>query len=303
MKTLVTGGAGFIGSHITDALINADYETHILDDLSTGKKENINPKAIFHHADIRSYKEIEPIFSGVDYVFHLAALPRVVPSIQDPQTSHDINVNGTLNVLLAAKNNKAKRVVFSSSSSVYGNADKLPFHEDMPANPMSPYALQKYFGERMCRLFSEIYELETVVLRYVNVYGPRYPKEGPYALVIGKFLEQRKIGGPLTIVPDGKQSRDFVHAYDVARANILAAESQKAGFGEIINIAGGRNYSVLEIADLIGGPKVFIEPRLEVKHTLEDISKARELLGWKPEVSFDEGISQLKKLSGLGVGS
>ncbi len=302
MKVLVTGGAGFIGSHVADALVKAGYETHVIDNLSAGKKENINPKAIFHRADIRNYKEILPIFSEIDYVFHLAALPRVVPSIQDPQTSHDINVNGTLNVLLAAKNHKTKRVIFSSSSSVYGNVDKLPFHENMPANPMSPYALQKYFGERMCRLFSEIYGLETIILRYVNVFGPRYPKEGPYALVVGKFLEQRKMGSPLTIVPDGKQSRDFVHAYDVARANILAAEAPKAGFGEVINIAGGRNYSVLEIADLIGGPKVFVEPRLEVKHTLADISKARELLGWKPEISFDEGISQLKKLSGLGAG-
>ncbi len=299
MKTIVTGGAGFIGSHLTNALLERGFEVHVVDNLATGKRERLCPEAVFHNADIRDLQAIAPIFTGAELVFHTAALPRVQPSIEDPITANDTNVNGALNVLVAARDAKVKRVVYSASSSAYGDQEKLPLTEDMPAEPLSPYGLQKYIGELYCRLFNQIYGLETVSLRYFNVYGPGASGEGAYALVIGKFLDQRRRGEPLTIVPDGRQSRDFTHVRDVVRANILAAESPKVGQGEVINIGGGHNHSVLEIAELIGGPRVFIEPRIEPKHTLADISRARELLGWEPQVKFEEGITELKKTFGL----
>ncbi len=295
-KVIVTGGAGFIGSHLADVLVSQGYEVHVIDNLLGGKRERVHREAIFHEMDIRDFSKIAPVFSGANYVFHTAALPRVQPSIKDPRTTHDINVTGTLNVLLASRDAGVKRVIYSASSSAYGNQPVLPLREDMPARPLSPYGLQKYMGEQLAALFSEIYGLQTVSLRYFNVYGPRASSEGAYALVVSRFLDQRKREEPLTVVPDGLQSRDFTHVRDVVRANILAAESPKVGRGEVINIGGGRNRTVLEVADLIGGPRIFVEPRLEPKHTLADIAKAKELLGWEPQVLFEDGIKELKKL-------
>lgn len=299
MKVVVTGGGGFIGSHLADALIERGFEVHSVDVKAQGEIPYANPKVKYHRADIRDYDALLPIFQGAKFVFHTAALPRVQPSIQDPRTTHEVNVNGTLNVLIASRHAGVKRVIYSASSSAYGNQDTLPLHEDMEPRPLSPYGLQKYIGELECRLFSQVYGLETVSLRYFNVYGSRAATEGAYALVIGRFLEQRKKGEPLTVVPDGTQSRDFTHIHDVVCANLLAAESPKAGKGEVINIGGGRNRSVNEVAELIGGPRVFIEPRLEPKHTLADITRARELLGWEPKVRFEEGIEELKREYGL----
>jgi len=296
---LVTGGAGFIGSSIVDALVERGDEVHVIDNLSAGKREHVNPKATFHKKDIRDFDAIAPIFVGMDLVFHLAALPRVQPSIEDPRTTHDVNVTGTLNVLVAAHNAKVKRVVYSASSSAYGDQAIMPLSEDMAANPFSPYGLQKYIGELYCQLFSKVYDMETVSLRYFNVYGPRASTDGAYALVIGKFLDQRSHGQPMSIVPDGTQSRDFTHVRDVVRANLLAAESSRVGKGEVINIGGGHDYSVLEVAALIGGATVFTAPRLEPKRTLADIRKAKELLNWQPTVAFKEGIEELKKLYGI----
>jgi UDP-glucose 4-epimerase len=296
MKVIVTGGAGFIGSNLADALLEKNFEVHIVDDLSTGKKENINPKAIFHKVDMRDFEKLAPIFEGAKFVFHLAAFPRVEPSIKDPRGTNDINANGTLNVLVAARDAKVKRVIYSASSSAYGNQEIFPLKEVMEARPLSPYGLQKYIGELTCRLFSEIYRMETVSLRYFNVYGPRLSTEGAYALVIGRFLKQRSEGRPLTVVPDGNQSRDFTHVRDVVKANLLAMESSKVGRGEVINIGGGHDYSVNEVADLIGGEKVFIEPRLEPQKTLADTTLAKKLLGWEPLVDFKEGIYELKKM-------
>lgn len=294
-KVIVTGGAGFIGSHLTDALVERGFNVHVVDNLIAGKRENIHPKATFHKVDIRDFEKLTPIFSGATYIFHLAALPRVQPSIENPRETHDVNVTGTQNVLIAARDVGVKRVIYSASSSAYGNQETLPLHEEMPARPMSPYGFQKYAGEHLMRLFSLLYNLETVSLRYFNVYGSRAPLEGAYALVIGRFLVQRKNGEPLTIVPNGEQSRDFTHVRDVVRANIFAAESPHVGNGEVINIGGGRNRTVNEVARLIGGPVTFIEPRVEPKHTLADITKAYRLLGWKPEVRFEDGIEELKK--------
>lgn len=298
-KVIITGGAGFIGSHLVDALIERGFRVTAIDHLPTGKRERVHPDAEFHNKDIRNFDEIAPLFKDMMYVFHTAALPRVQFSIANPQLTHDVNVTGTLNVLLAARDAKVKRVIYSASSSAYGNQDTLPLREDMEPRPVSPYGLQKLQGEMLCRMFSEVYNLETVSLRYFNVYGPGASTEGAYALVVGRFLEQRKRGEKLTIVPDGTQSRDFTHVRDVVRANIIAAASEKAGKGEVINIGGGSNKSVLEVARLIGGPHIFIEPRLEPKHTLADITKAKELLGWEPQVKFEEGILELKKLYGL----
>lgn len=294
-KVIVTGGAGFIGSHIVDQLLKKGFETHVIDVVRT----HLNPDAKFHQADIRDFEKIAPIFDGAEFVFHTAALPRVQPSIQDPRTTHDININGTLNVLVASRDAGVKRLIYSASSSAYGNQNTMPLREDMEACPLSPYGLQKYIGELYCRLFSQIYGLPTVSLRYFNVYGPRASGEGAYALVISRFLEQRTRGEPMTVVPDGTQSRDFTHVGDVARANLLAAESPNVGKGEVINIGGGKNYSVLEIASLVGGPWIFTEPRLEPKHTLADIRNAKELLSWEPLIKFDEGIAELKTMYGL----
>lgn len=295
-KVIVTGGAGFIGSHIQDALIECGYEVHIIDNFSTGRRENVNPTATLHEVDIRDFQKIAPIFHGACFIFHLAAFPRVEPSIQDPIMSHDMNLNGTLNVLQAARDAKVAKVIYSASSACYGNPDSFPTSENAPCRPMSPYALQKYVGELYCALFSFLYGLQTVSLRYFNVYGPRQSEEGAYALVIARFLKEKREGRPLPIVLDGNQSRDFVHVSDVVRANLLAMESDAVGKGEVINIGSGKNYSVNEIASLIGGPTVFVEPRVEPQKTLADISRARELLGWEPEIKFEDGIAELMKL-------
>jgi len=298
-KVIVTGGAGFIGSHIVDALINAGYEVHIIDNMSAGKEENINPKAIFHKVDIRDKEILAPLFKDVKYVFHEAAMPRVQYSIENPIETHDINVNGLLNVLESCRLNNVKRLIFASSSSIYGEPDKLPTKEDMAINPMSPYAAHKYIGEVYLKLYSQIYGLETVCPRYFNVYGPRLDPEGSYPLVIGYFMKLLKQSKPLSITGDGEQTRDFVHVKDVARANLLAMKSDNVGKGEVINIGGGARYSINYIANLIGGQIEYVAPRIEPHDTEADISKARELLSWEPSVSLEEGIKELKMLNNI----
>ena len=298
-KVIVTGGAGFIGSHIVDALINAGYEVHIIDNMSAGKEENINPKAIFHKVDIRDKETLVSLFKDVKYVFHEAAMPRVQYSIENPIETHDINVNGLLNVLESCRLNNVKRLIFASSSSIYGEPDKLPTKEDMAINPMSPYAAHKYIGEVYLKLYSQIYGLETVCPRYFNVYGPRLDPEGSYPLVIGYFMKLLKQNKPLSITGDGEQTRDFVHVKDVARANLLAMKSDNVGKGEVINIGGGARYSINYIANLIGGQIEYVAPRIEPHDTEADISKARELLSWEPSVSLEEGIKELKMLNNI----
>ncbi|GIW65707.1 MAG: NAD dependent epimerase/dehydratase [Candidatus Parcubacteria bacterium] len=296
-KILVTGGAGFIGSHLVDRLIKEGYKVIVIDNLSGGKKENLNPKAIFYKVDICNLDKILPLFKGVDYVFHTAALPRVHLSIDKPIETHRVNIDGTLNVLYASDKNKAKRVIYSSSSSVYGEQKNLPLRESMVPNPLSPYALQKLVGEYYCKLFSSLYDLETVSLRYFNVYGPRMDPEGPYALVIGRFLKLKKEGKPLTIYGDGKQTRDFTYIDDVIEANILAMKSKRVGKGEVINICYGKNHSINYVAKLIGGKKNYLPKRKgEPRHTLGDNSLARKILGWKPKISLEEGIEICKNI-------
>ncbi len=298
-RCLVTGGAGFIGSNLVDELIKRGHKVLIIDNLLTSKKENLNSRAKFHKLDIRNLKAIKPLFKNIDWVFHLAAFARVQPSIEDPVTSNDINLNGMLNVLIAARDAKVKKFIYSASSSAYGNQSKMPLKESMPASPLSPYGLQKYVGELYCRLFSQIYGLPTVGLRYFNVYGKRQATEGAYCLVMGIFVNQRLHGKPMTITGNGKQRRDYTSVEDVVRANILAAESKKVGNGEMINIGRGHNYSINDLAKMIGGPVVYLPPRIEPMETLADNSLAKKLLGWQPQVNLPEWLSEYKKELGL----
>jgi UDP-glucose 4-epimerase len=284
-KAVVTGGAGFIGTHLVAGLREAGYEVSVVDIKTAG--------------DVRDLPDLKKRFLGSDIVFHLAALPRVQYSIEHPDETHDTNLTGTLNVLLAAHDAGVKKVIYSASSSAYGDNPALPLEEGMPAHPISPYGLQKYVGELYCRLFSDVYKLQTVSLRYFNVYGPGASAEGAYALVIAKFLKQRTEGVAMTITGDGTQTRDFTHVRDVVRANILAAKSKNAWSGEVINIGAGKNASVNKIAELIGGPTEYMPARLEPHDTLADNSLAKKLLGWEPHVSLEEGIAELKKLYGL----
>lgn len=295
-KSIVTGGAGFIGSHIVDALVERGDEVHVVDNYAGGKREDrINKKATYHEVDIREYEKIAPIIKGAQFVFHEAALPRVQLSIENPQETFDVNVQGTVSVLRAAHEGGVGRLVYAASSSAYGDQETMPLTEGLPAQPKSPYGLQKYEGELACRLWSEVYGLPAVSLRYFNVYGPRFDPEGAYALVIGKFLAQRSEGTPLTITGDGTQTRDYTHVRDVVRANLLAAGSSKVGSGEVINIGAGRNVSVNDLAAMIGGQTTSVEARLEPHDTLADNSRAKELLGWEPQIKLEDGIAELKK--------
>jgi len=298
-KIIVTGGAGFIGSHIVDALVDEGYDVHIIDNMSAGKEENINPKATFHKVDIRDMEALAPLFAGAKYVFHEAAIPQVEYSMHNPVETDKVNAGGLLNVLEASRLNKVKRVVFASSSAIYGDIDKLPIMEDMRVKPLSPYGAQKYIGEVYMKLYSRIYNVETVCLRYFNVYGPRQRAGGAYFSVIPRFVEFRKNGEPLPIVGDGEQTRDFVNVRDVVRANIMAMKSDKVGNGDSINVGSGKSCSVNRIAEIIGGGVSSVESRIEPRDTLADVSKAKELLGWESEVSLEEGIEELKRLNNI----
>ena len=298
-KCLVVGGAGFIGSNLVDELINRGYEVAVIDNLLTGKKENINSKAKFFEVDIRDLEKIKPLFIGIDYVFHLAAMPRIQLSIDDPIKSNDINLNGTLNVLVAARDAKVKKLIYSASSSAYGRQLTLPWVETMAPDPISPYGLQKYVGEVYAKIFYEIYGLPTVRLRYFNIYGKRQPNEGAYCSVISTFLKQKQNGEILTIVGDGKQTRDFTSVIDAVRANIMAAESETVGHGELINIGRGHPYSVNEVADMIGGPRTNIAPRYEVSGSYADNNLAKKLLDWEPTIDLAEWIKEYKKEIGI----
>lgn len=292
-KMVVTGGAGFIGSNLADALVARGNEVHVIDNLAGGKREHVPREAVFHAVDVCDSTTLAPIIRGADTVFHLAALPRVQFSIEHPRETNDVNVTGTINVLTAAKDGGVRRVVYSASSSAYGDQETMPLVETMPARPLSPYGLQKYVGELYCQVFSTVYDLETVSLRYFNVYGKNQDPDGAYALVIGKFLKQRAAGMPLTITGTGEQTRDFTSVLDVVRANLLASESVKVGKGEVVNIGAGRNCTINKLAALIGGPVEHVPARLEPMHTLADTRQAKELLGWEPSVTLEDGIKEL----------
>lgn len=299
---LVTGGAGFIGSHLVDELVRREQRVKVLDDLSTGRLENLTQvldDIDLIEGDIRDQSTVGAAVDGVDYVLHQAALPSVPRSVADPLTTNEVNVTGTLNVLLAARDAQVKRVVFASSSSVYGNSPSLPKREDMSTNPLSPYAVSKLAGESYCLAFHEVYGLPTVVLRYFNVFGPRQDPTSQYSAVIPKFIAAALRDEPLTIYGDGKQSRDFTYVSNVVAANLLACESLQV-IGQVVNASCGERYTLL---DLVSQIEPFFpakdlrvehrDPRAgDVRHSQADIQKGRLLLGYEPLVDFEEGLAK-----------
>ena len=296
---LVTGGAGFIGTNLVEYLVNEGHTAVVVDDLSAGDAKRLPPEAIFHHIDIRDTVALTKVCTGVDVIVHLAALPRVQLSITSPIETHDVNVNGTLSVLEAARAAGVKRVVYAASSSAYGDQDVLPLSITLPPQPKSPYALHKYIGEEYMRLWSALFGIETVSLRFFNVYGPHLDPDGPYALVIGRFLKLAQEGVPLTITGDGEQTRDFTHVSDVVAAVRQASTLKTIGKGEVFNVGAGEQTSINELARMIGGTTEHVSSRLEPKHTRADISLTKECLDWEPRISLKEGIAELKKQWGL----
>ena len=300
-NVVITGGAGFIGSHIAEKLADHGYQITILDDLSTGKLANIKallerPNVEFVQGSITDITLLQRIFKGVYYVFHQAAIPSVPRSIENPQASHDVNVTGTLYMLLAARDNSVKKVVYASSSSVYGDAPKLPKIEEMIPRPQSPYAATKLAGEYYCRVFHKVYGLPTISLRYFNVYGPRQDPNSQYAAVVPLFIGRVSQGKPPIIFGDGKQPRDFTFISDVVEANILADEGDAAG---VFNIGGGENQISIEklarLVPMLMGKNIdpiHEEPRSgDIRHSLADISKAKTF-GYEPEYSLEEGLRE-----------
>ncbi len=301
-KYLVTGGAGFIGVNLVKKLLRNGHEVVVVDNYAGGKrKDRILDGAKYVEEDVVNFKKFNNICKdGFDGIFHLAALPRVSYSMENPIETHQTNVDGTLNVLVAAKENNIKRVILSSSAAVYGDQEKFPVDELLPAKPVSPYGLHKFIGEEYCKLFSMIYGIETVSLRYFNVYGPYFDPEGAYALVVGKFIDQWKDDKPMTICGDGEYYRDYIHVEDIVEANLAAMQSDGVGKGEVMNIGSGKSYSVNELAKMIGGPTVNIESRAgDPRKTEADISLAKKLLGWEPKISLEEGVEELKKEWGI----
>ena len=298
MKYVVVGGAGFIGSNLVDRLVDEKNEVVIIDNFSTGKEENINENSQVFRIDISDTsksKEITDIMKNTDTVFLLAAKARVQPSIVNPIQYEVNNTIGTLNILKCAVDAGVRRLVYSASSSAYGDSDILPLHEGLPIDPLSPYGAQKYYGEVLCKMFCKVYNIETVSLRYFNVYGEKQNIAGAYALVMGIFAHQRLNGDPMTIRGDGEQKRDFTYVGDVVNANILASQSNNVGKGEVINIGNGDNRSINQIAEMIGGETVHVEPVVEPKETLADNSLAQKLLGWKPTQKIEDWVPIYKK--------
>ncbi len=298
-KAVVTGGAGFIGSNLSHALVKGGWEVHLIDIDPSFRRDSLPKEATLHEVDVRDTEVIQPIIAGADVVFHTAAVPRVPYSIEHPAETTDQNITGTVSVLQAAATAKVRRVVYSASGSAYGTQDTLPLVETMPANPVNPYGLQKYVGELFAKMFAEVYNIETVSLRYFNVYGSGMDPNGPYALAIGRFALARKNNEPITIFGDGTVTRDFTHVDDVVRANVLSAESAKVGKGEVINIGAGRNISIQTLAEMFGGPIQYGPPRIEAHDSLAGNRKAKELLGWEPTIMLEEGIAALKKEMGI----
>ncbi len=295
---LVTGGAGFIGANLVKQLLADGHTVTVLDNYVAGKKsERHHTAATYVDGDVRNPADLDKVCVGIEGIFHLAALPRVSYSVEYPDITHDVNVGGTLQVLLAARRHNIKRVVFSSSASVYGERDSHELlNEQAKHNPSSPYALHKSIGEQYCRLFSQLYGLQTVSLIYFNVYGPYFDPDGAYALVVGKFLKQKQENKPMTVCGDGEYYRDYVHVAEVVRANILAMQSDRVGKGESINIGCGRPTTVNELVKIMGGEFVYIPARLgDPRFSGADNTKAKELLDWEPTIKLEDGIAQLKK--------
>lgn len=293
MKCIVTGGAGFIGSHIVDKLVNQGHEVIVIDNESAESNEKFyyNPLATYYKLDIVDYENTRPLYENVDIVFHLAAESRIQPTLSNPILAVRTNSLGTATILQCSKEANVKKVIYSSTSSAYGKINIPPLKETMPDHCLNPYSVSKVSGEKLCKMYTDLFGLKTIVFRYFNVYGDREPVKGHYAPVIGLFLRQYKAGQSLTIVPDGTQRRDFTHVNDIVEANILAMEKDHNNYGEVFNVGTGVNHSILEIAAMISSNTTMIEPRLGESYiTLADNSKIRQVLGWEPKMKIEDYI-------------
>lgn len=300
-RYLVTGGAGFIGSHLAEALVALGHQVRVLDNFATGKRENLahlKGRIELVEADIRDLEAVREAMEGVEVVFHQAALPSVPRSLKDPLTTHQVNATGTLHVLLAAREAGVRRLVYASSSSVYGDTPELPKREDLPPRPKSPYAASKLAGEHYCQAYWSGYGLETVCLRYFNVFGPRQDPGSPYAAAIPLFASALLDGGLVRVYGTGDQTRDFTYVANVVQANLLAAAARGAG-GTVCNIACGQQTSILALLSTLGelmgcAPRVQFDPPRpgDVKHSLADLSRASRILGYRPTTSLREGLAE-----------
>lgn len=293
MKSLVTGGAGFIGSHIVDQLLELGHEVIVIDnEYSDNDHFNWNTKATNYKYDIADYQSTRELYDGVDYVFHTAAEARIGPAIENPINAMYINALGTCTVLQCARESGVKRVMYSSTSAAYG-LNPSPNVETQPDDCLNPYSVSKVSGEKLCKMYTDLYGLPTIVFRYFNVYGPRAPRKGQYAPVTGIFLRQKEAGEPLTIVGDGHQQRDFIHVSDVANANIMAATAviDSEYYGQVFNVGTGTNYSIRKIARLISDDLVYLPPRPgEARTSLAVNTKLKKVFGWEPKVKLEDWI-------------
>ena len=293
MKCLVTGGAGFIGSHLVDYLIERSHNVIVLDNESASENENFhwNDSAENYKYDICDYNKIENLFKDIDCVFHLAAESRIQTAIKDPSKTFKVNFMGTLNIMEASRKHKVDRVLYSSTSSYYGLKNSPPLIESMNRDCLNPYSSSKVAGEDLIKMYSKLYGIKSVIFRYFNVYGERQPTKGQYAPVVGLFQKMKSEGKPMTVVGDGLARRDYTHVNDVVNANILASMKKELSESKVINIGTGINYSVLELVDLIGGEYIHIPPREgEAKETLADISAAKTYLNWEPTIYLEDWI-------------
>ena len=298
MKCLVTGGAGFIGSNLVDRLVKLGHQVIVLDNLSTGRLSNllqVKNKIEFVNVDVvNSENSIDQYFNDVDWIFHLAGLADIVPSIKNPNSYFQTNVKGTLNILEESKKAKIKKLIYAASASCYGIPDKYPTDEKSKIDPQYPYALTKFLGEQLVIHWAKVYHMPNISLRLFNVYGPRSRTTGAYGAVFGVFLAQKLAEKPLTIVGDGKQTRDFIHIFDLVDAMVKVAQNGKSG--EVYNVASGQETSINSIADIIGGNKVEIPKRPgEPDRSLADISKIKAHFNWQPKITINEGIKMLLK--------
>ena len=303
MKYIVTGGAGFIGSHLVDHLVNRGHEVISIDDESAECNEEFywNTKCTKVVADVCDYDKIQPFFKGVSCVFHLAAESRIQPTLKDPTKATRTNVLGTCNILQASRVNDVDRVILSSTSSAYGLKNDPPLVETMSNDCLNPYSVTKVAGEELCKMYTSLFGLKTIIFRYFNVFGEREPVKGQYAPVIGIFLKQSKNGEAMTIVGDGLQTRDFTHVQDVVQANMIASTTQnQEAFGQIFNIGSGTSCTILSISAMIGGEYVHIPNREgEARHTLANLEKSKRVLGYEPTISLETYIEEKKNVAVL----